>query len=183
MILWVELPAGVDTLKLHADALKHRINTAPGPLFSVKDRYHNCLRMNCAMPWTAEIDAALKTLATWPKDSCRDRSEPGRPESGGHLHRHRHSSFCLAGPFADRPAGHHMSSIMNLAFAHGPDVAFATIYLVWGSTYLGIRVAVETLPPFLMAGARFLVAGGLLMGWLAATRGFRATRASGATTP
>lgn len=62
MILWLELPAGVDSLKLHADALRHRINTAPGPLFSVKDRYHNCLRMNCAMPWTAEIEAALKTL-------------------------------------------------------------------------------------------------------------------------
>lgn len=51
--------------------------------------------------------------------------------------------------------------------------AFTAIYLVWGSTYLGIRVAVETLPPFLMSGARFLLAGGLLMGWLAATRGFR----------
>jgi drug/metabolite transporter (DMT)-like permease len=54
-------------------------------------------------------------------------------------------------------------------------VAFATIYLVWGSTYLGIRVAVETMPPFLMAGARFLIAGGLLAGWLAATRGFKPT--------
>jgi drug/metabolite transporter (DMT)-like permease len=51
--------------------------------------------------------------------------------------------------------------------------AFTAIYLVWGSTYLGIRVAVETLPPFLMAGARFLVAGSVLAGWLAATRGFR----------
>lgn len=37
-----------------------------------------------------------------------------------------------------------------------------TIYLVWGSTYLGIRVAIETIPPFLMAGVRFLLAGGLL---------------------
>jgi len=42
-------------------------------------------------------------------------------------------------------------------------VAFATIYLIWGSTYLGIRVAVETIPPFLMAGMRFLVAGSLLL--------------------
>ena len=40
--------------------------------------------------------------------------------------------------------------------------AFAAIYLIWGSTYLGIRFAVETLPPFLMGGARFLLAGGLL---------------------
>ena len=41
-----------------------------------------------------------------------------------------------------------------------------TIYLVWGSTYLAIRVAVETMPPFLMAAARFLVAGGLLFAFL-----------------
>lgn len=40
--------------------------------------------------------------------------------------------------------------------------AFATVYLVWGSTYLGIRFAVETLPPLLMGGARFLAAGLIL---------------------
>ena len=56
-------------------------------------------------------------------------------------------------------------------------VAFASIYLVWGSTYLGIRIAVATLPPFLMAGLRFVAAGALLAGWLAATRGFRTTAA------
>src|SRR5262245_14437423 len=39
---------------------------------------------------------------------------------------------------------------------------FATLYLVWGSTYLGIKFAVETIPPFLMAAARFLLAGGIL---------------------
>ncbi|HVZ66232.1 MAG TPA: EamA family transporter [Lacunisphaera sp.] len=52
---------------------------------------------------------------------------------------------------------------------------FAAIYLIWGSTYLGIRVVVETIPPFLMAGVRFLVAGALIAGYLALTRGFRAT--------
>lgn len=45
-------------------------------------------------------------------------------------------------------------------------LAFAAIYLIWGSTYLGIRVAIETIPPFLMAGIRFIVAGGLLLAWL-----------------
>lgn len=44
-------------------------------------------------------------------------------------------------------------------------LAFAALYLVWGSTYLAIRFALETLPPFLMAGTRFLVAGSLLYGW------------------
>jgi len=43
--------------------------------------------------------------------------------------------------------------------------AFAAIYIIWGSTYLGIRFAIETIPPFLMAGVRFLLAGAMLYGW------------------
>jgi drug/metabolite transporter (DMT)-like permease len=43
--------------------------------------------------------------------------------------------------------------------------AFAAIYLIWGSTYLGIRYAVETIPPLLMMGVRHLIAGALLYGW------------------
>ncbi|MFN2621354.1 MAG: EamA family transporter [Chthoniobacterales bacterium] len=42
--------------------------------------------------------------------------------------------------------------------------AFAALYLIWGSTYLAIRFAIETIPPLLMAGARFLVAGGIMYG-------------------
>jgi drug/metabolite transporter (DMT)-like permease len=44
-------------------------------------------------------------------------------------------------------------------------LAFAIIYLVWGSTFLAIRVGVREVPPFLLAGMRFLVAGLLLYGW------------------
>lgn len=54
---------------------------------------------------------------------------------------------------------------------------FAAIYIIWGSTYLGIRIAVETMPPFLMAGVRFLVAGGIVAAFIGFTRGFHATRA------
>jgi drug/metabolite transporter (DMT)-like permease len=43
--------------------------------------------------------------------------------------------------------------------------ALAAIYLIWGSTYLGIRYALESLPPFLMAGSRFILAGSLLLIW------------------
>lgn len=43
--------------------------------------------------------------------------------------------------------------------------AFAAIYLIWGSTYLGIQVAIETIPPFLLAATRFLAAGGVLVLW------------------
>jgi drug/metabolite transporter (DMT)-like permease len=44
-------------------------------------------------------------------------------------------------------------------------LAFAAIYIIWGSTYLAIKVSIETIPPFLMAAARFLVAGLLLYGF------------------
>lgn len=43
--------------------------------------------------------------------------------------------------------------------------AFAAIYLIWGSTFLAIRIAVATIPPLLMAGSRHLVAGLLLYAW------------------
>ncbi len=52
--------------------------------------------------------------------------------------------------------------------------AFAAVYLIWGSTYLAIRVGIETLPPFLMAGTRFLIAGSVLYIW---------ARARGAVSP
>src|SRR2546430_7891547 len=38
-------------------------------------------------------------------------------------------------------------------------IAFAALYLIWGSTYLGIKFSIETIPPFLMAGTRFVLAG------------------------
>jgi drug/metabolite transporter (DMT)-like permease len=43
--------------------------------------------------------------------------------------------------------------------------AFASIYLVWGSTYLAIRYAIETIPPFIMGGFRFLISGIMLYVW------------------
>lgn len=43
--------------------------------------------------------------------------------------------------------------------------AFAAVYIIWGSTYLAIRIAIETMPPFAMAGLRFIIAGALLYGW------------------
>ena len=49
-------------------------------------------------------------------------------------------------------------------------LAFATIYLVWGSTFLAIRVGVREVPPFLLAAMRFLVAGAVLYAWTVAKR-------------
>jgi drug/metabolite transporter (DMT)-like permease len=55
-------------------------------------------------------------------------------------------------------------------------IAFAAVYIIWGSTYLAIRFAIETLPPLLMVGARFFVAGAVMYAWLRA-RGAEAPRA------
>jgi len=44
-------------------------------------------------------------------------------------------------------------------------LAFAAVYVLWGSTYLGIRLAIETLPPFLMAATRFMLAGAIIFTW------------------
>ena len=56
---------------------------------------------------------------------------------------------------------------MPTRYVTGPRLwlAMATVYVIWGSTYLGIAIAIETMPPFLMAAFRFAVAGLLLLGW------------------
>lgn len=56
--------------------------------------------------------------------------------------------------------------------------ALTVVYIVWGSTYLGIRIVVETMPPFLSGGVRFLIAGGLMYGWLRLRRGAGGVRIS-----
>jgi drug/metabolite transporter (DMT)-like permease len=56
--------------------------------------------------------------------------------------------------------------------------ALGVVYLVWGSTYLAIAIAVQTLPPLLSAGIRFLLAGALLAVWIVARQGRAALRVS-----
>src|SRR5512140_1354012 len=64
---------------------------------------------------------------------------------------------------------------MNAPTTRGPAanapvmlvIAFACIYLIWGSTYLAIRFAIESMPPLLMVSVRYLLAGSLLYAWVA----------------
>ncbi len=57
-------------------------------------------------------------------------------------------------------------------------LAFAAIYLIWGSTYLVIRFAIESIQPFTLVGVRFLLAGGILYGWSVLRGGARRPRAA-----
>jgi DNA-binding transcriptional MocR family regulator len=61
-VLWVEFPPYVDALRLRTDALAHRISTAPGPIFSVRQQFGNHLRINCGLPWTPSFERAIQTL-------------------------------------------------------------------------------------------------------------------------
>lgn len=60
-----------------------------------------------------------------------------------------------------------MPELLERGEVHGSKVvaAFAAVYIIWGSTYLAIRFGVETIPPFMMAGTRFVFAGLLLYAW------------------
>lgn len=61
-VLWVELPAGADSLYLHERALAEGISFAPGPLFSASGRYRSALRLNCGRTLTPQVEKAVRRL-------------------------------------------------------------------------------------------------------------------------
>jgi DNA-binding transcriptional MocR family regulator len=61
-VLWIEMPGKVDSLELFHQALAAKVSIAPGPLFSAKQKYRNCVRLNCGTPWTEAVEGAIKTL-------------------------------------------------------------------------------------------------------------------------
>ena len=67
-VLWVELPASVDALKLYHQALSRKIGVAPGPLFSATQTYSNFIRLNGGYPWSQRIEEALQTLGQFAHD-------------------------------------------------------------------------------------------------------------------
>lgn len=70
-ILWVSLPARINTKDLHALALEKGISIAPGLIFSNTEQFNHCVRLNCALPWTIEAERALKTLGELAVQLCR----------------------------------------------------------------------------------------------------------------
>src|SRR5690606_10548551 len=117
-------------------------------------------RMRATGAWTAEPSssgpaAAGGTAATAGRSRNRAGGAVRRDPPGGTAQRRPSASHPDEGRSAPAAGG----SRLTVA------AAFATIYIVWGSTYLAIAMAVETLPPFLMTGTRMLLAGGVLYGW------------------
>jgi drug/metabolite transporter (DMT)-like permease len=59
---------------------------------------------------------------------------------------------------------------MDPAIQRKAWVAWGAVCLIWGTTYLAIKVALDTIPPFLMGGIRYVIGGALLAGWVIARR-------------
>ncbi|MES2738611.1 MAG: PLP-dependent aminotransferase family protein [Verrucomicrobiota bacterium] len=66
-VLWVEMPPGVDALRLQDEALAREINIAPGPMFSPNQGYRNCIRLSCGVPWSPRLQSALQILGSLAK--------------------------------------------------------------------------------------------------------------------
>ena len=60
--LWLELPEEIDALEIHRQALSMGISVAPGPMFSAKKEFRNCLRLNYGHPWDTHFESALQVL-------------------------------------------------------------------------------------------------------------------------
>ncbi len=61
-VLWIALPQPFDVLELYSRAAAHRLSFAPGPLFSARKAYENCMRITCGYPWCEEMEEGLMTL-------------------------------------------------------------------------------------------------------------------------
>lgn len=86
-VLWVELPAGVDSVEFMYRAREEGISIAPGTIFSTQDRFAGHVRLNCGNPWTGELARGVERLgslvAQMLKGAAAARS--GRTELDGEL--------------------------------------------------------------------------------------------------
>ncbi|MCU1716714.1 PLP-dependent aminotransferase family protein [Pseudomonas sp. 5P_3.1_Bac2] len=74
-VLWVSLPARVNTKDLHLRALQQGISIAPGLIFSNTEQFNHCFRLNCGIPWDRESERALMTLGLLANQLCQEGQE------------------------------------------------------------------------------------------------------------
>ncbi len=68
LALWVELPKGIDTVKLYDIAIKKRISIAPGRVFTLQNQFENCMRLCIGLPWDDGLKLKLKEIGTLAKN-------------------------------------------------------------------------------------------------------------------
>jgi DNA-binding transcriptional MocR family regulator len=70
-LLWLELPEGVDSIRLAQQALEHKIGVGPGPMFSPGGKFQNFIRLNCAVSWTARTRQSVRRLGELVEEQVR----------------------------------------------------------------------------------------------------------------
>jgi drug/metabolite transporter (DMT)-like permease len=126
----------------------------------------------------------LDAICSWPRP-VRAHSDDERQIAKST--RHRRLTQAATGPLQHLMRRSSTMPLMAHPRPHASTmsvaVALLTVYIIWGSTYLAIAYVVETLPPFLAAGARFVAAGGLILGFIAAQAASRRNRPGGERIP
>jgi DNA-binding transcriptional MocR family regulator len=61
-LLWVQLPERIDSVEFHHRAIQSGISICPGVVFSATGKYRNCVRINCGLLWTPQVEQAIPTL-------------------------------------------------------------------------------------------------------------------------
>jgi DNA-binding transcriptional MocR family regulator len=61
-VLWIELPKSVDSVAVFRAAANEGIAISPGPIFSASGKFRNCMRLNCGLKWSDELDRAILRL-------------------------------------------------------------------------------------------------------------------------
>ncbi|MCG8684768.1 MAG: hypothetical protein MI892_07835, partial [Desulfobacterales bacterium] len=62
MVMWIELNKAIDTMKIYQEARLHGISIMPGRICSSTDRYSHCLRLNCGLKWSTELEQGIAVL-------------------------------------------------------------------------------------------------------------------------
>jgi DNA-binding transcriptional MocR family regulator len=61
-LLWIEMQQSMNSYQLYKKAMEHNICIAPGRMFTLKNQFHNCMRLSYGMVWNEKVENALKTL-------------------------------------------------------------------------------------------------------------------------
>ncbi len=77
-VLWVELAASLDGTALMRHAIEHHISITPGTLFAINGAFRHCIRLNAAVHWSAQVEAAIAFLGHAVRDPIFHRSEDKR---------------------------------------------------------------------------------------------------------
>ncbi|MFT3786620.1 MAG: hypothetical protein QM770_10700 [Tepidisphaeraceae bacterium] len=75
-LLWIELPETVDSVALHDRAMKRGISICPGVVFSATGKYRNCIRLNCGLLWTPEVERAIPALGQLIGEMMKESAAP-----------------------------------------------------------------------------------------------------------